>query len=157
MPAVERAVAVSQAQVEAARAKYSAAHDALVVSGACCAAVCRAERGCRCHPAGFLPKLTLTELDSLSPFLLIPPRPPSHPTPPTTTTTQADPRYQQLYSMAVARGSSLLAGLQASAAYQAAAARLGPLVAPYAEGCAKVASPYLQAAAAHLAPSVAAA
>lgn len=62
---------------------------------------------------------------------------------------QADPRY----SKAVAKSTELLASLQATAAYKAAAERLTPFLAPYADTTlAKAAGPYVQAVAAHLAP-----
>ncbi|PSC69120.1 major lipid droplet [Micractinium conductrix] len=50
----------------------------------------------------------------------------------------ADPRYASALSM----GGELLASLQATAAYKAAAERLTPLFAPYAESAARVAGPY---------------
>lgn len=61
---------------------------------------------------------------------------------------QADPRY----SAALAKSGELLAAVQGTAAYQAAAARLAPLLSPYADQAGKLAAPYLQAVAAHLAP-----
>lgn len=64
----------------------------------------------------------------------------------------ASPRY----SAAVSKGSELLASLQATSAYKAAADRLTPLLAPYAAGAAKVAGPYVAAVAGHLAPVAAA-
>jgi hypothetical protein len=89
-PAVERLLAASRGQVEAAYTRYKAAHDALV----------------------------------------------------------ADPRY----SAALAKSGELLAAVQGSSAFQAAAARLAPLLSPYADQAGKLAGPYLQAVAAHLAP-----
>ncbi|KAI7845739.1 hypothetical protein COHA_000655 [Chlorella ohadii] len=89
-PAVERLLAASRGQVEAAYARYMAAHDALV----------------------------------------------------------ADPRY----SAALAKSGELLAAVQGTGAYQAAAARLAPLLMPYADQAGKLAAPYLQAVASHLAP-----
>ena len=64
----------------------------------------------------------------------------------------ASPRY----SAAVSKGGELLASLQATSAYKAAADRLTPLLAPYAAGAAKVAGPYVAAVAGHLAPVAAA-
>lgn len=61
----------------------------------------------------------------------------------------ADPRY----ASAVGKGSELLAGLQATAAYRAASARLAPLADT---ALAKAAEPYAKAVASHLAPAVAA-
>lgn len=61
---------------------------------------------------------------------------------------QADPRY----SAALAKSGELLAAVQGTGAYQAAAARLAPLLSPYADQAGKLAAPYLQAVASHLAP-----
>lgn len=56
----------------------------------------------------------------------------------------------------MAKSGELLASLQQTAAFKAAVARLSPLLAPYAEGAAKVAGPYVTAVAQHLAPAPAA-
>ncbi len=62
---------------------------------------------------------------------------------------QADPRY----GAAVAKGSELLASLQASAAYKAAYSRLTPIMGmPAYQSAAKMAAPYVEAVAGHLAP-----
>ncbi len=61
--------------------------------------------------------------------------------------TQADPRY----ASAVAKGSELLAAVQGLPAYKAAASRLNPYLAPAVESIA----PYVNKAAAHMAPAAA--
>lgn len=136
MPAVERLVAGSKVQVEAAYGRYRAAHDALVVGAA---ARCAGQpQPCRLT-AGWAQLLH----PPAAPHLTASPPPPAHCHP------QADPRY----SAAVAKGGELLASLQASPAYKAAVTRITPLLElPAAQSAAKLAAPYVTAVTSHLAP-----
>lgn len=147
MPAVERLVASSKVQVDAAYGKYKAAHDALVVSTP---GALRQPHGCATmarhqwllSAPGFLRNPACPRSGAWLPLLhlvLPPPRPAA----------QADPRY----GAAVAKGGELLASLQATAAYKAAWTRLTPLLGlPAAQSAAKIAAPYVTAVAGHLAP-----
>lgn len=171
-PAVERLVAASRGQVEAAYSRYMAAHDALVVRGlpclsssvSCCgrgtwwlgtpimaahtlvsSAACDGTRSGGLREPPFCLDARLRALTCTASFA---PLPFETKTSAAVSHWQADPRY----SAALAKSGELLAAVQGTAAYQAAAARLAPLLAPYADQAGKLAAPYLQAVTAHLAP-----
>lgn len=132
VPTVERLLAGSKVQVDAALTRYQATHNAVVVS---------------CMPLKEqmlldLPCKAVNYAQSATDY----PTRRVH----TVSSLQADPRY----GAALAKGSELLGSLQSTGLYQAAVTRLSPLLdMPVTQSAAKAAAPYLNAVTVHLAPA----